>query len=131
MHAGLLGAQHCDARVWDSNGVEHSLSAGPDPSEPGHLNAWDTTAAGQGGKPLAPFTGDIEYFDAQANCDTVDGLIWLTHVFNHSPHPKYSWYWGPNSNTWLDDTFAAEGIHLNLNLWGPPIFQIPYWRGKP
>ena len=84
----LIGAQHCDTRVVDDKGVEHSLSGGPD--KDGTLNAWNTTQESQNGKPLGPFTGDIIYYDARANCDTANCLVNSTIGFHALPkRPKY------------------------------------------
>jgi RHS repeat-associated protein len=124
----LIGAQHCDARVWDSNGTEHSLSGGPDAH--GDLNAWNTTAQSKGG-PLDPFTGDIIYYNARAKCDTANCVIDQTVFYNSwQHHPKYHAAFGPNSNIWLDWTFKLCGINLDLNWFGPPIFSLPVWQGK-
>ncbi|HZQ21904.1 MAG TPA: RHS repeat-associated core domain-containing protein [Terriglobales bacterium] len=125
-HLGLAGFQHCDAQVVDENGKTHSLSGGPDPTSNGELlNAWNTT------ENLPPFTGDIIYYNARANCDTANCLVNSTIAFhNDRMRPAYIPYGGPNSNTWLDSAFGGCGIHLNLHWWGPPIFQLPFWQGK-
>ena len=122
---GMLGAEHCDARVIDANGAEHSLSAGP---IGGYLDAWDTP-----GQKSGPFTGAITYYNARAKCDTANCLITATQAYQaangQGTHSAYHIF-GPNSNDWLNSTFGSCSINLNLDWFGSPIFSLPFWQGK-
>jgi RHS repeat-associated protein len=130
-HLGRIGAQHCDARVIDSDGKEHALSGGP---VNGELQGWNTTQESQGGRPLDPFTGNITYYNGTAKCDTASCLINSVAGYQaangQGVHPAYHPIFGPNSNTWLNGTFGGCGINLNLNWFGAPIFSVPFWQGK-
>jgi RHS repeat-associated protein len=112
-HLGALGFHHCDAEVVDGSGVVYSLSAGPmGPPRDQVLQAWATP------NPTTPFTGTTIYSE-YANQSVVQGLISLTETWEHSPiKPRYNPYAGPNSNTWLKFTFAANGISLPINTYG-------------
>jgi RHS repeat-associated protein len=130
-HLGLLGFKHCDARVIDRNGIEHSLSAGPEgPPRNSSLTAWNCTSSDcQPGKtlpPLAPFTGRTVYKKKSASCDGVDCLIDKTEAFHaQASHPEYHAAFGPNSDTELKGgIFAACGIKLHIRWYGPPIFHV-------
>jgi RHS repeat-associated protein len=129
-HLGLLGVRHCDARVVDRNGIEHSLSGGPagDPLN-SDLNAWNCTSVpckpGEIG-PLEPFSGHTVFKKNPANCDQADCLINRTTTFHDQPdHPKYHAVGGPNSDTWLKGTFGTCGINLHIRWYGSPI--LLFW----
>jgi RHS repeat-associated protein len=115
---GALGIQHCDARVTDGQGQEHSLTAGPDPPDKPTgpntiLNAWDTGPSGA-------FTGNTVFKDKN-NCPLADCLVGATDRYQNSPRsskPHYDYYNGPNSNTWLKGTFGSCGINLPIHTWG-------------
>ena len=119
-HLGVSGFRHCDARVVDRNGTTHSLSGGPegDPLN-SNLNAWDTV------NPTDPFNGHSAYKKKNTDCDSVDCLVNQTNAFNRqTTHPKYKAFRGPNSDTWLRDTFGLCGIKLHIRWYGSPILFI-------
>ena len=127
-HLGRSGLRHCDARVVDRHGIEHSLTAGPtgDPLN-SDLDAWNcTTANCDNVTPLPPFTGHTVYKKKKASCDTVDCLISHTDAFNALPtHPKYHAVFGPNSDTELKSgIFAPCGIKLHIRWYGSPILGL-------
>jgi RHS repeat-associated protein len=122
-HLGLLGVKHCDARVVDRNGAEHSLSGGPtgDPLN-SDLSAWDCTAGTCGSTSLGPFTGHTVYKKKPADCDQADCLVRNADLFQNQPdHPKYHAVGGPNSDTWLKNTFGTCGMSLHIRWYGSPI----------
>jgi RHS repeat-associated protein len=123
-HLGLLGVRHCEARVVDRDGIEHSLSGGPvDNPLNSDLNAWNCITEDCKGKdPLPPFQGHTVFKKNPADCDQADCLISRTQEFHDQPaHPKYHAVFGPNSDTWLKNTFGACGMHLHIRWYGPPI----------
>ena len=118
-----LGFKHCDAQVTDSNGITHSLSAGPNgPYNNSTLGGWDTP------NPPSPFTGRDIYHNDKANCDSADCLINNTDAYqvNTAEWPKDKYLGGPNSNTWLRNLFGGCGINLHNRWYGPPI--LLFWH---
>jgi len=124
-HLGRSGIRHCDARVVDRNGVEHSLTAGPT-GDPLHsdLNAWDVPGTPQ--NPLDPFTGHTVYKKNRADCDQADCLIQKTDAIYAEPNkPKYHAFFGPNSDTMLkNNIFRPCGISLHIRWYGSPILHF-------
>ncbi len=117
-----LGFKHCDAQVTDSNGITHSLSAGPNgPYNNSTLGGWDTP------NPPSPFTGRDIYHNDKANCDSADCLINNADAYqvNTAGWPKYKYLGGPNSNSWLRNLFGGCGINLHNRWYGPPI--LLFW----
>ncbi len=122
-HLGLLGFKHCEARVVDRNGVTHSLSGGPDPPKCLHckMGGWNNT-----NQPMDPFTGRVIYKNDNANCDTADCLDNSAAAYQASSltWPKYKYFRGPNSNTWIRALFGQCGINLHTRWYGPPILYF-------
>jgi len=119
-HLGRSGFRHCDARVVGSDGVEHSLTAGPtgDPLN-SDLNAWDIP------NPPDAFTGHTVYKKDPADCNEADCLIKKTDDINGQPNkPKYHAFFGPNSDTMLKDIFRSCGIKLHIRWYGSPILNF-------
>jgi RHS repeat-associated protein len=113
---GATGMQHCDAQVTDCNGVVHSISGGPvnNYMNSGQqvLDAWDTSP------PTAPFTGNTVY-QGNLSCTVRGCLIESTQEWNQSiVKPLYHPITGPNSNTFLKNTFAGCTVSLPINTWG-------------
>jgi hypothetical protein len=114
LNLGIIGAQHCDARVSNGDGKVYSISGGYD--QDNRADMWGVPASDS-------VTGDVYYSQYQpatpalssfANC-----LVNAANaIHTQSGRAPYNAVKGPNSNTGLNQVFASCGVSLGLKTHG-------------